>query len=119
VGRFLAHPLTPLILFSVALTGLLTVCLVSGESPSTPFKAVASFSWSMLLALWIIIDARRRSRVPCFDFGLFCYLFLPVVVPWYCFWSRGWRGVLTLAALAGLWLAPYLVASVVWLALYG
>jgi hypothetical protein len=119
MGRFLNYPLAPLLLFSVALTALLVTYLAVGLAPSPTFELVASFCWSILLALWIVGDARRRTGVPCFDFGFFCYLFLPVAVPWYCLWSRGLRGSLTLVAITLLWLVPYIVGSVVWLALYG
>jgi hypothetical protein len=118
VGKIFAHSLTPLVLFSIALSALLTIHLVAGVAPSITFEIAASFSWSVLLALWIVTDARRQKGIPCFDFGFFCYVFLPVAVPWYCFWSRGWRGAFTLVAIAVLWLAPYIVAGVVWLALY-
>jgi hypothetical protein len=117
--QLLFHPLGPLLLFSMTLTALLATYLAAGLTPSTEFEIVASLSWSLLLALWVVADARRRTGIPCFDFGFYCYVFLPFVVPWYCFWSRGWRGVLTLTTIAGLWLAPFIIANVVWLAMYG
>jgi hypothetical protein len=119
MARFLVHPLAPLLLFSLAFSALLVTYPAVGLAPSPTFEFVASFFWSILVALWIVADARRRTGVPCFDFGFFCYLLLPIAVPWYCFWSRGWRGLLLLISIAVLWLAPYLVANVVWLALYG
>lgn len=113
------HPLAPLSIFSVVLTAFLATYLATGFSPSTTFEIASSFSWSLLLAFWVVTDARRREGIPCFDFGFFCYLFPPIVVPWYCFWSRGWRGTLLLATIVCLWLMPYVVASMLWLALYG
>ena len=117
--RIFNHTLAPLLLFSVALTALLIAYLAVGLAPSFTFQFVGSFCWSILLALWIVADARRRMGVPCYDFGFFCYLFLPVAIPWYCFWSRGLRGLLTLVIIALIWFVPYLVASIVWLTLYG
>jgi hypothetical protein len=118
MAKLFHYPLAPLLLFSVALTVLLVTYVVAGLMPSPTFEYVASFFGSMLLALWVVADARRKTGVPCFDFGFFCYMFLPLAVPWYCFWSRGLRGLLMLAALVVLWLAPYLVAAVFWLAIY-
>lgn len=117
--KTLFHPLAPLVLFSVALAALLSTYVVVGIAPSEAFALVAGLCWWILVGLWLVADARRRSAIPCFDFGFFCYLFLPVVVPWYCLSSRGRRGILLLATIAGLWLAPYLVAGVVWAALHG
>jgi hypothetical protein len=118
VFKYLTHPLAPLMAFSFVLSALLVTYLAVGIAPSPVFQLLATFWWSILLAFWIVTDARRRTGVPCFDFGFFCYLFLPVAVPWYCIWSRGWHGVLTMFAIGVLWLAPYIVASMFWLAWY-
>jgi hypothetical protein len=116
--QILNRPLGPLLLFSIALTALLTTYVAAGLAPSPSFEVVASLSWSLLLALWIVADARRHTGIPCFDFGFYCYVFLPFVFPWYCFWSRGWRGALTLMTIACLWAVPFIIASIVWRVLY-
>ena len=116
--HLVVHPLSPLLVFSFVLALLLSAYFASGLIPSHAFQVVASFTWSVLLGLWVIGDASRRKLTPCVDFGLFCYLFSPLVVPWYCFTSRGWRGALTLFALIVLWLLPYFVATLVWQAIY-
>lgn len=103
--KFLAHPLTPQLLFSAAFSTLLVAYPLAGAAPSTEFEFLGMFGWSLLLVVWIITDARRRIT-PCFEFGYLCGIFLPLAVPWYCLWSRGWRGMLTLLALVSLWLAP-------------
>jgi hypothetical protein len=117
--RLLTHPLVPLTVLTVFHGLLFAGYVVAGATPSATFELVAAFGWTVLLALWIVADARRRKCVPCFDFGLFCYLFLPIAAPGYCFWSRGARGTLMILALVLLWLAPYLLAIAVWLLLYG
>jgi hypothetical protein len=119
VQRLVSSPLAPLLAFSIALAAILTVSLIAGVSLSETSGLIVAFCWSLLVAFWVLADARRRGCVLCFDFGLYCYLFLPCVVPWYCFWSRGWRGALTLSAIVSLWLAPYIIATVVWQVLYG
>ena len=110
----LIHPLTPLCLFSMADAVLITTYLAAGLTPSRTFEMLALIGWSILLALWVVVDARHRKCIPCFDFGFLSYIFLPIAVPWYCFWSRGWRGFRTLILLCGLWLMPYLVVMTVW-----
>ena len=115
--QLIVHPLSPLLLFSIVMALSFSAYLASGLIPSEAFQIVASSTWTVLLAMWVIGDARRRKRTPCLDFGMFCYLFSPLVVPWYCFSSRGWRGAVTLIALVVLWLMPYFVATLVWRAI--
>jgi hypothetical protein len=117
--KLLGHPLTPLLLFSVALTALMIAYVIGGAAPSEAFDIFVSWVWSILAALWVVADARRRDTIPCYDFGLFCYLFFPVVVPGYCFWSRGWRGLLMLIVILGTLMVPYIVAGVIAVVLYG
>jgi hypothetical protein len=43
----------------------------------------------------------------------------PVSLVWYAVWSRGWRGLVMVAALAGLLLLPTVAAIVTWVLLHG
>ena len=117
--HLVVHPLTPLIAFSVVLCVLFTTYLALGLAPTDSLGMAASLCWGILFACWIVADARHRKQIPCYDFGFLCYIWLPLAVPWYCIWSRGWRGILVLIAFAGLLLAPYFVGAVVWQFLYG
>jgi hypothetical protein len=119
VRKFFVHPLAPLLLFSVALTALLIAYVIGGVVPSETFDILASFVWSILLAWWVVTDARRRESIPCFDFGFFCYVFFPVIFPAYCFWSRGWRGFLLLIVVFSTWMVPYIIAGFAWAVRYG
>ncbi len=119
VRKFFVHPLAPLLLFSVALGALLIAYVIGGVVPSETFDILASFTWSILLALWVVADVRRRESIPCFDFGFFCYVFFPVVVPAYCFWSRGWRGFLMLVVVFSTWIVPFIIVGFVGALLYG
>jgi hypothetical protein len=112
------HPLTPLLLFALISSALLTTYRAVGMAPSPSFEMSAGVFWGLLLAFWVVADARHRTGVPCFDFGFLCWVFLPIAVPWYCFWSRGWRGSITLGVIACLWLAHYVVARIIWQMLY-
>jgi hypothetical protein len=117
--QLLFHPLAPLVIFAIVVSALFAAYFAAGYAPSRTFEAVVQLSWAILLAYWVFVDARAGHRIPCFDFGLFCYLLLPITLPWYCFWSRGWRGGMLLLFLYGLGIAPYVVASIVWESLYG
>jgi hypothetical protein len=118
MGKLVTHPLAPLLLFAVILTALLTTYPAAGFAPSESFETVAAFAWSFLVLFWIVADARRRIGIPCFDFGFLCYAFLPLAVPWYCFWSRGWRGAMLLLMIFGLWAGPHILANIIGSAIY-
>jgi len=116
--RLIAHPFAPLIVFAAIIALVFSGYLAMGVTPSTDLQAIVAVMWALLFATWVMADARRGQSLP-YDFGFFCYVFMPIIVPAYCFWSRGWRGALTLATLLAIWFAPYLVAIVLWTFLYG
>jgi hypothetical protein len=117
--RVIADPLAPVVFFSAALAATFCTYMIAGVAPPAVFEGVASFGWTLLLVTWMVDDALRRKGTPCFDFGLLCWVGMPLSVPWYCFWSRGWRELFTLTGLIGLWLFPYLCSFIVWKILYG
>ena len=117
--QLIFHPLAPLLLFTLIASALFAAYPAAGIDSSPTFVAVVQLIWGLLLACWVVVDARKERRIPCFDFGIFCYVLLPITLPWYCFWSRGWRGGFLLAALYGLGMAPYITASIVWGMFYG
>jgi len=80
---------------------------------------LSSFALALAFILWVEADVRRRSGLPCYDFGFLVAVCLPASLIWYAIWSRGWRGLFLLAALFGLMLVPWLSAVAAWLLLYG
>ena len=92
--------------------------VVAGLSPDgkeMPKRAsmVASVALPLVVATWVMADARKRGRKVCYDFDSFVYFAWPVVVPVYLFQTRGLRAFLTLLCFAGLWLISVLAAGVV------
>lgn len=100
----------------LALGALLTFVILCRidvrELRTSPVVLATSWVWSMMIVVWLESDARRR-RLPCFDFGLFAYLFWPITLIWYCVWSRGWMGLLTVLGVFALFYAPFFAATVV------
>jgi hypothetical protein len=78
-----------------------------GAFPSPLAVGVFSYAPSLFVFLWVLADARRR-KAPCFDSGFLVLAWFPFSVLAYLLWSRGRRGLLTLAGLAGLYLVPWL-----------
>jgi hypothetical protein len=93
MSRIVFAPFAPAIVFNVAASTifLVTTC-ASRPLPMIAVK-LASYSSLFLVVAGIEADARRRHRTPCFDFGWLVAMFWPVSLVWYCFRSRGWRGM--------------------------
>jgi hypothetical protein len=118
MARLIAYSFAPLLAFAAITALVFSGYLSMGVTPSDNLQAIMAVMWSLLLPTWVLADAHRRQSLP-YDFGFFCYVFMPIIVPAYCFWSRGWRGAITLATLLAIWFTPYLVATIVWTFLYG
>jgi hypothetical protein len=113
------HPWITLLAAILVLTVFQGAYVVAGVSPSDLAITLSTCGLGLAFVLWVLADARQRQRVPCYDFGLLIIAYFPVSLLWYVFSSRGWRGMLTLAALLGLMLVPSLAATLVWLLKYG
>jgi hypothetical protein len=75
------------------------------------FELAASVALPLVLASWVLTDARKRGRGLCYDYGSFVYFAWAVLVPVYLFQTRGVRAFLTLLCFAGIWLAAAVVAG--------
>jgi hypothetical protein len=106
-----------LILLALLLTLVYLASVFSGQPYPPGSEQFWPYVVNLFLASWADADARRRRRVPCFDFGFFLVLALPVVLLWYVFWSRGRRGFLLLGVLLGVQCLPWLTATAVWVVL--
>ena len=71
------------------------------QAPLTLAWVLMQYAVPVALLAWIAADAKQRRRTPCFDFGLFLLALWPLSLFWYCFATRGWRG---LALAVGLYL---------------
>ena len=78
-------------------------------------ELVSSVTFQLLVASWVMADARKRGRQLCYDYDSFVYLVWPVVVPVYLFQTRGVRAFLTLLWFASLWLFAALIAAMLFL----
>lgn len=97
------------------------VAAVYAVAEVTPAPAVEFFLAAVptfAVVLWLQRDAARTGVGAVLDFGYFLLLAWPIVIPWYAFKTRGWKGrwltirlfVLILAP----WLTGYLVGELWW-----
>lgn len=91
--------------------GIGSVIGPGGMSPRA--ELVSSVALPLVIAAWVMADARKRGVRLCYDFDSFVFLGWPVVVPVYLFQTRGFRAFLTLLCFVGIWLMAALTASLV------
>ena len=103
----------PLLVLSALLAIFVSMYVVLGEEPPEGVLTVFGIVQTLYILYWIVVDARRRRRVPCHDFGFLVAIFLPVSLAWYLVWSRGLKGLLLLGGFAMLLIVPQVCASLV------
>jgi hypothetical protein len=112
VSRMLFAPFAPAIVFNLATFVVFLIGAHQGRLPDMIVSIMANYSSLILTIAGIEADARRRQQTPCFDFGWIYGMYLPFSALWYCFRSRGWRGIFLLAGLCLLWITPAVSAVV-------
>jgi hypothetical protein len=78
---------------------------VAGRLPGgarMPWQTMAAFSlvFALLIAVWVIADAKRRQRTLSYGFSALTFLIWPVFAPLYLFQTRGIRAFLSLFGFA-------------------
>lgn len=73
------------------------------------YQLWTSLYW-LTIAMWVIEDARCTGKTPCYDFGLFLSIAMPVTLLWYVVRSRGIKGILLLLLFFFLAGVPEMVA---------
>ncbi len=80
--------------------------LTAGGHPSPTSSAAIDFAsrsaFPLILASWVMADARKRGRRLCYDYDSFVFFAWALVVPVYLFQTRGIRAFLTLLWFAGI-----------------
>jgi hypothetical protein len=114
----LFSPFKMLLALVVTISALRIAYVAAGVRPSDAADVLTPICLGLAVVLWVMEDARLRRRVPCFDFGFLIAFFFPVSLCWYVFWSRGWKGIFTLAGVFGLMIFPQAAAVIAWVLLY-
>jgi hypothetical protein len=115
----LRSPLAALVVMAFIAMALRCAYAFARLPVSSPAEYVLGFCWGVPIVIWMDHDAVRRRCRPCFDFGLFLVYAFPLSLLWYCFWSRGWRGLFLLLGLASLLFFPALIGEIVAAAVRG
>ena len=107
-----------LLLFLFILSGIYATGLAALASHGYPARPEATaLLWSLefptLVAAWVRTDRRRRILGLPFEFEAFVFFGWPVALPYYLYRTRGKTGLITAAAVYGLYLAPRAIFVVV------
>jgi len=86
----------------------------SAELPGRADSA-SRFALALILAFWVMADARKRDLRLCYDYDSFVFFVTPIAVPVYLFQTRGARAFLTFLCFAGIWLIGMLIGWAVFL----
>ena len=113
--NFLQHMIAPtLMLWLCAVSfGIASALDPSGEGIPKRAELLSTIAFSLVIASWVVADARKRGRRLCYDFDSFVYFAWPIVVPVYLFQTRGLRAFVTMLCFAGIWLVSAIVAAVI------
>ncbi len=109
--------LSTLVLLTTGLSAFWIAYVLRGVPISDGAETLTSVSFCLFTILWVESDAHRRGRTPCHEFGFLVYLFFPLSIVWYLFWTRGARGILVMIALLALFGTPAIVAALTCLAM--
>ena len=87
--------------------------LTGRETDAAPMPQRAEFfaglAFALLLAIWVVADARRRQRPMGYGFPALVFLLWPIFAPIYLFQTRGARAFLSLFAFVAM---LFLTASI-------
>jgi hypothetical protein len=111
--NWLQQMFAPTLMLWVCILAWALMTTVDPEGVSTGAETAWSVALSLVIALWVLADARKRGQRLCYDYDSFVYFAWPVVVPAYLFQTRGWRALLTLLCFAGIWLVAIIGAAAV------
>jgi len=100
-----------LALTAMCAIGFSVVSAHGGATPETA-KLLWGEEFALILALWVRFDRLVRCFSVLYEFDTFVFFAWPVLVPYYCYRSRGTRGLLITAAIFGLYLAPGISAEI-------
>lgn len=75
-------------------------------------EQIALLLFASALGQWATADARQRGLTLPLDFGLYTLFAWAIVLPAYLFRTRGWRGLVTIAWFALLYVGAALVGAI-------
>src|SRR6266542_817364 len=91
--------------------GVASAASPDGAELSKRADLASRVAFPLVMASWVLADARKRGRRLCYDYDSFVFFAWPVVVPVYLYQTRGVQAFLTLLCFAGICLIAVLAAQ--------
>jgi len=103
--------LLPLACLTALLSAWLAAAAMSADGINAFHEYVNRYALPMAMATWVEFDARRRGKLPCFDFGWLTFVFWRIAIPVYLVRTRGARGLVQALLFGLMLLIPGVVAA--------
>lgn len=106
------HTSRSLYLFAAVLVAVMTCIFAlwrygSGVFLSTEVLRRYDFVMAILVISWVVADpAIPAFQRPSFDHGMFVWATFPFLAAYHLYSTQGWRGIIIVAGLLGLFIAP-------------
>ena len=115
--KWLQGMMAPTLTLWLCVAALVIASAASADSAGLPKQAelASRVAFPLIMASWVMADARKRGRRLCYDYDSFVFFAWPVILPVYLFQTRGARAFLTLLCFAGIWVIAMLAGSVVFI----
>ncbi|MFT6103354.1 MAG: hypothetical protein ACJA2B_001805 [Candidatus Endobugula sp.] len=101
------HIIVTLLLLSCGISFVEIALNLKGQEVSSSAQASWGITFAILMAVWVKHDARNNDFGQPFSFGLFLYLFLPFLLPYYLYNTRGLEGLVTFVGFSTLYCLPF------------
>ena len=102
-----AYIIATLLLLSFGISIIEIALNLKEQEVSGSAQASWSIVFTILVAMWVQKDSRNNDFDQPFDFGLFLYLFLPLLLPYYLYCTRGVEGFVTFMGFIAIYCLPF------------
>jgi hypothetical protein len=115
------RPISKFLAAMIALSAIGAIGLSTAALRARTLSPVTRYAWGFSLVLsligWMREDRLARGYKVAFEYDAFAFFAWPVVMPYYLYRTRGWRGLYLAAGLYALFIVPLMIEAlcVVWM----
>lgn len=107
-------PVVALCLYVFFVNILNVVYIVHEFQPSAIFEILSMIAFWLILCWWLREDSKKFGVGWFLDIGFFIYIAWIIIIPYYLFKTRGFRGFITILLFLGIHAAAYLLSLYVY-----